>query len=76
MGYTQGVNFVVGYFLVLGYDGNDAFWLFVHLVMGKNWLLLGMYEDGFPLANIYTLIFKNMLKRLNNDLKSKASTSH
>lgn len=68
MGYTQGVNFVVGYLLLSGYDANDAFWLFVHLVMNRRFLLLGLYEDGFPLANIYTNIFKNMLKRLDGAL--------
>ena len=70
MGYTQGVNFVVGYLLILGYESTDAFWLFVHLAMNRRYLLLGLYEDGFPLANIYTLIFKNMLKRIDKDLYS------
>lgn len=70
MGYTQGVNFVVGYLLILGYESTDAFWLFVHLAMNRRYLLLGLYEDGFPLANIYTLIFKNMLKRIDRDLYS------
>ena len=68
MGYTQGVNFVVGYLLLSGYDANDAFWLFVHMVMNRRFLLLGLYEDGFPLANIYTNIFKNMLRRLDGTL--------
>jgi len=68
MGYTQGVNFVVGYLLLSGYDPNDAFWLFIHLVMNRRFLLLGLYEDGFPLANIYINIFKNILKRLDISL--------
>lgn len=68
MGYTQGVNFVVGYLLILGYEANDAFWLFVHMAMNRRYLLLGLYEDGFPLANIYTMIFKNILKRIDPEL--------
>jgi hypothetical protein len=43
MGYTQGVNFVVGYLLMVGYDDNDAFWMFSHLAMSKRSLLLGLY---------------------------------
>ncbi len=68
MGYTQGVNFVVGYLLLMGYSEADTFWMFAHLAMNKNYLLLGLYEDGFPLANIYTLIFKNILKRVDSTL--------
>lgn len=64
MGYTQGVNFVVGYLLVLGYSESDTFWMFVHLALNKRNMILGFYEDGFPLSYIYTMIFKNMLKRL------------
>ena len=68
MGYTQGVNFVVGYLLLIGYSETDTFWLFAHLAMNRGYLLLGLYEDGFPLANIFTLIFKNMLKRFDERL--------
>ena len=68
MGYTQGVNFVVGYLLLMGYSEADTFWMFAHLAMNKNYLLLGLYEDGFPLTNIYTLIFKNILKRVDPTL--------
>lgn len=42
--------------------------MFAHLAMNKNYMLLGLYEDGFPLANILTLIFKNMLRRLDAQL--------
>ena len=43
MGYTQGVNFVVGYLLLIGYSAGDAFWLFIHLAMSRRTLLLGLY---------------------------------
>lgn len=68
MGYTQGVNFVVGYLLLQGYSEADTFWMFAHMAMNKHFLLLGLYEDGFPLANIFTLLFKNMLKRTDSQL--------
>lgn len=68
MGYTQGVNFVVGYLLLQGYSETDTFWMFAHLAMNKRFLLLGLYEDGFPLAGIFTLLFKNILKRIDEQL--------
>lgn len=37
--------------------------MFSHLALNQRYLILGLYEDGFPLAYIYTSIFKNMLKR-------------
>lgn len=64
MGYTQGVNFVVGYLLVAGYSEEDAFWLFSHLSLHPRFLVLGLYEDGFPLARVLAAIFSGMLKRL------------
>jgi hypothetical protein len=38
--------------------------MFSHLALNQRYLILGLYEDGFPLAYIYTSIFKSMLKRL------------
>ena len=63
MGYTQGINFIVGYLIVIGYSDEDAFWLFVHIALNRRFLLLGMFEDKFPLSNVYTILFKNILKR-------------
>ena len=79
MGYTQGVNFVVGYLLLIGYSETDTFWLFAHLAMNRGYLLLGLYEDGFPLANIFTLIFKKTLSRfllLLFHVLSRSDSSH
>jgi hypothetical protein len=68
MGYTQGINFIIGYLLIIGYSEFDAFWLFVHMAINRRYLLLGLYEDGFPLINAYISIFRNMLRRLNDRL--------
>jgi uncharacterized protein YllA (UPF0747 family) len=64
MGYTQGINFVVGYFLIIGFSHTDTFWLFVHMAINRRYLLLGLYEEGFPLLAVYTSIFRNMLRRI------------
>jgi hypothetical protein len=42
--------------------------MFAHLAMNRKYLLLGLYEDGFPLAAVYTLLFKNLLKRYDYEL--------
>ena len=75
MGYTQGVNFVVGYLLLLGYSESDTFWLFVHLAQSRRYLILGLYEEGFPLAYIYTTVFSNMLRRMDPELHSHLYTT-
>ena len=68
MGYTQGVNFVVGYLLLVGYSEVDTFWMFCHLAINKRYLILGLYEDGFPLSSLFSIIFQNMLKRMDKKL--------
>lgn len=65
MGYTQGINFIVGYLLIIGYSERDTFWLFIHMAINRRYMMLGLYEDGFPLINVYTCIFRCMLKRIN-----------
>jgi len=43
MGYTQGINFIVGFLLIIGYSEFDAFWIFVHIAINKRYLLLGLF---------------------------------
>lgn len=58
VGYTQSINYVIGFFLLLnGGNDEDAFWLFVAVSKKQNfsWLkdfeggLEGFYQDSFPL---------------------------
>ena len=65
MGYTQGINFVVGYLLIAGFSESDAFWLFIHMAINRRYMLLGLYEDGFPLIYVFTFIFICLVKRAN-----------
>ena len=37
--------------------------MIVHLALNKRYMLLGLFEDGFPLSRTYAVIFKNVLKR-------------
>lgn len=42
--------------------------MFVHISLNRRYLLLGLFEDGFPLSNVYALLFKNILRRENRPL--------
>jgi hypothetical protein len=53
MGYTQGMNFLIAYFLMIGYSEFDTFWIFVHIAINKRFLLLGFFQDKFPLEKNY-----------------------
>lgn len=39
--------------------------MFVHLATNKKYMLLGLYEDGFPLYTILTKLLQNVLQRAN-----------
>ena len=62
-GYTQGVNYIAGYLMLAGFSDNECFWLFVHLAISPKYMLLGLFEDGFPLGTVYCVIFKHMFKK-------------
>ncbi len=68
MGYTQGINFIVGYLLMVGFEEFDVFWMFVHIAINRRYLLLGLFQDSFPLTDIYKHVFKNVLKRENSQV--------
>ena len=53
VGYTQGINFIVGYLLVLEFTEEETFWMVVHMAMSPRFLLLGFFEDGFPMSYLY-----------------------
>ena len=42
--------------------------MFAHIALNRRYMLLGLFEDGFPLSSVYILIFRNMLKRCNKKL--------
>ncbi len=48
VGYTQSINFVIGFFLLLnGGNDEDAFWLFVAISKNQNNNNLKNFEGGF-----------------------------
>lgn len=57
MGYTQGLNFVAGFLLIAGLDEKEALKALIGLCSNNDLMLLGLYEDEFPLCRLYCELF-------------------
>lgn len=53
----------MGYLMLRGYCESDTFWLGVYFALSQKHLLLGLFEDGFPLATIYCRLFRLLLRQ-------------
>lgn len=42
-GYSLGINYIIGYFLLVGMSEIDSFWMFVHLALNERFLGLGFF---------------------------------
>lgn len=62
VGYTQGMNYVAGFFILCGFEEEEVFWLLVHLFITKDFLMIGMFEDEFPMTKIYMELFNRKLE--------------
>ena len=61
VGYTQGMNYIVGFLVLCGFDEDSIFWMTVSLMAGRKYLMLGMFEDDFPLVQLYMAVFHQRL---------------
>lgn len=61
IGYTQGLNFLVGYILMSGFQPNEAFAIVCKICTHHNMMCLGLYQDEFPLIRLYCALFWEML---------------
>ena len=43
VGYTQGLNFIAGYLLIVGFSDDEAFQILTNLMLNENILLIGLY---------------------------------
>lgn len=62
LGYTQGINFVAGYFLLEGLSEVEAYKSFVSMLVDQDLMFFGLYEDLFPLARLYCCLFWKLLR--------------
>ena len=63
IGYTQGMNFIVGVFLLVS-GGNEleAFWMFASLARDPKFLLMGIFDKDFPLLGFYVFVTYEVLR--------------
>jgi len=63
IGYAQSMNFIAA-FLLLVSGGNEleAFWMFITLAKDHRFLMMGLFESGFPLLDFYTYVFYRVLE--------------
>lgn len=63
MGYTQGLNFVVGFLLISGCEEEECFRLVTKMMIHDKILGIGLYEDDFPLVKLYCEVFWLLLEK-------------
>ena len=63
IGYTQGLNFLAGYILLAGFNDTQAFETLVAMLLHEKLLLIGLYEDRFPLNRLYCSVFWNLMEK-------------
>ena len=63
VGYTQGMNFAVGFLMVSGCEEEESFRLLVKMLTHDRILAIGLYEDNFPLVTFYCEVFWNLLEK-------------
>ena len=61
VGYTQGLNFLCGFFLLSGLGEEECLRTLVGMCVHPELLLLGVYEDEFPLCKLYCEVFWKVL---------------
>ena len=70
LGYTQGVNFLVG-FILMQMQETFAFKCFSNLAVHQDLMFLGLFEDQFPLVKLYCILFWKALEAIEPLLYSK-----
>ena len=65
------MNFIAGYFLLYGMTEEEAFAAMIRLLLHPNLMMLGFYEENYPLAKLYILIFWAELRRRQTKLAAK-----
>lgn len=65
VGYTQGMNFVVAFLLMMSAGSeNESFWIFTLLARDPNFLFMGLFEETLPLMHILICIFERKFKQV------------
>lgn len=63
MGYTQGLNFAVGFLMISGCEDEQCFRLMTKMMTHDKILAIGLYQDDFPLVTFYCEVFWILLEK-------------
>lgn len=63
LGYTQGINFIAGQFLLYGMSEVEAYQSLIRIFTHPRLMLIGIYEDEFPLAKLYCELFWKLINK-------------
>ena len=64
IGYCQGMNFIVGiHLLINGGKELEAFWFFITMARSHEFMIMGLFEPGFPLLKLLVHIFYETFKK-------------
>lgn len=66
IGYVQGMNFIVGFLLIISNSPEDVFFMFVQIMIRYSASLL--FHFGLPLLKLYTYQFRTLLEHLFPDV--------
>jgi hypothetical protein len=62
LGYIQGINFIVGFFILCDMNKLEAIRTFISIVTHKKLMLYGIYEGDFSLIRLYCEVFWSILE--------------
>ncbi|KAL4453137.1 hypothetical protein ABPG74_015368 [Tetrahymena malaccensis] len=63
VGYCQGMNFIMGMLLLVsGGDESSVFDSFISLSFRPEYMLVGLFENGFPLLRFLEYLFEDLFK--------------
>ena len=62
VGYTQGMNFVVGFLLLCGFSTKETYFMFVHLSFNKNFLFIRNFSEGFKNVLFMIKMFESYME--------------
>ncbi|EAR86990.2 rab-GTPase-TBC domain protein (macronuclear) [Tetrahymena thermophila SB210] len=69
VGYCQGMNFIMGMLLLVsGGDESSVFDCFISLSFRPEYMLVGLFENGFPLLRFLEYVFEDLFKTHLNEL--------
>lgn len=76
VGYCQGLNFLAGFLLqISGGNQMECVNVLISLMTNSRFLLLGLYDNCFPLVSFLKFLFHKKMKKINKKVESSLKES-